>query len=291
MSKFKTSKTSIPIPTQLNEEDFNQFILPHLSMPKRGPKCQIGYHKLFNYILKVLYTGMPWKELPIVLNPETGKGEIHYSNVYKHFAKWQADGSWECVFNSSVFLLKTEERLDTSVIHGDGSDTIAKKGGEGIGYSGHKHQKGEKTMAIVDNNGYILSPMTVDSVNRHDTTRLPKSFNHLSYLKRVIGLELRGTLFNLDAGFDSLINRQSVFNHQMKPNIKENPRNRLSVKKGRKRLFNHEVYEKRFCVERTFAWKDKFRRLLIRFEPISARFQAFKLIAYTLINLRKFCTT
>jgi hypothetical protein len=25
-------------------------------MPKRGPKCKIGYHRLFNLILWVLYT-------------------------------------------------------------------------------------------------------------------------------------------------------------------------------------------------------------------------------------------
>ncbi|MCK5523499.1 MAG: hypothetical protein KAI83_10235 [Thiomargarita sp.] len=226
MSKISTSKNTNSIPTQVNEEDFNEFILPYLSMPKRGPKCQIGYHKLFNYILKVLYTGMQWKELPIALNVETGQREIHYSNVYKHFAKWQRDGSWECAFNSSVSLLNCSDQLDISVIHGDASNTVAKKGGDGIGYSGHKHQKGEKTMAIVDNNGYILSPMTVDSVNRHDTTLLPKSLNHLSQLKKSIGLELKGTLFNLDAGFDSLINRKYIFNRQMKPNIKENPRNR-----------------------------------------------------------------
>jgi len=197
----------------------------------------------------------------------------------------------QVLFNSSVSLLNCSDQLDISVIHGDASNTIAKKGGDGIGYSGHKHQKGEKTMAIVDNNGYILSPMTVDSVNRHDTILLPKSLNHLSQLKKSIGLELKGTLFNLDAGFDSLINRKYIFNRQMKPNIKENPRNRQQPKRGRKRLFDKEIYSLRYCVERTFAWQDKFKRLLIRFETIQARHQAFKLIAYTLINLREFCTT
>jgi transposase len=209
MSKLSTSKNkSTPIPTQLNEQDFNGFILPHLSMPKRGPKCQIGYHKVFNYILKVLYTGRQWEERPIELDLETGKREIHYTNVYKHFAKWQTDGSWERVFNSSVFFLNTQEQLDVSIIHGDGSNTIAKKGGDGIGYSGHQHQKGEKTMAIVENNGYILSPMTVDSVNRHDTSLLPESLNHLSKLKKNIGLALKGTVFHRDSGFDSLANRK-----------------------------------------------------------------------------------
>ena len=32
-------------------------------MPKRGPRCKIGYHKMFNYILKVLRTGIQWDEL------------------------------------------------------------------------------------------------------------------------------------------------------------------------------------------------------------------------------------
>ncbi len=51
-------------------------------MPQRGPDCKIGYHKAFNYILKVLYTGMQWKELPIEKGPD-GKAEIHYTGIYK----------------------------------------------------------------------------------------------------------------------------------------------------------------------------------------------------------------
>src|SRR5436853_4524602 len=54
-----------PIPVQLSATEFHAFILPHLSMPKRGPKCKLGYHRLFNLILWVLYTGMQWKGLPV----------------------------------------------------------------------------------------------------------------------------------------------------------------------------------------------------------------------------------
>ena len=39
-----------PIPVQLSEKEFNEFILPYLSMPKRGPNHKIGYHRLFNLI-------------------------------------------------------------------------------------------------------------------------------------------------------------------------------------------------------------------------------------------------
>jgi len=42
-------------------------------------------------------------------------------------------------------------------------------------------------------------------------------------------------------------------------------------------------------VERSFAWEDKFKRLLLRFELIQQRHYGMKLLVYTLINLRKFC--
>ena len=60
-------------------------------------------------------------------------------------------------------------------------------------------------------------------------------------------------------------------------------------KRGRKRLFNAAIHALRMRVERTFAWEDKFKRLLLRFEHIQQRHYGMKLLAYTMINLRAFC--
>ncbi len=56
MSTRAKHAATTPIPVQLSAPEFNEFILPHLSRPKRGPKCKLGYHRLFNLILWVLYT-------------------------------------------------------------------------------------------------------------------------------------------------------------------------------------------------------------------------------------------
>ena len=93
---------------------------------------------------------------------------------------------------------------------------------------------------------------------------------------------------NLDGGFDSRANRKCMFNAGMIPNIKENPRNRKTTKRGRKRFFNAAIHALRMRVERTFAWEDTFKRLLLRFERIQQRHYGMKLLAYTLINLRAF---
>src|SRR5438093_6438299 len=127
MSTAAPKPATTPIPVQLSEPEFEAFILPHLSMPKRGPKCKLGYHRVFNLILWVLYTGMQWKCLPVPKDAN-GAPAIHYTTVYKVFAKWADDGSLWQAFIASVRHLAAEKRLDTSVLHGDGTNTVAKKG-------------------------------------------------------------------------------------------------------------------------------------------------------------------
>src|SRR5246127_5867160 len=127
MSLLAQKPVITPIPVQLSEHEFDAFILPHLSMPKRGPKCKLGYYRVFNLILWLLYTGMQWKCLPVPTDPD-GKPAIHYTTVYKVFAKWADDGSLWQAFVASVRHLAAEQQLDLSVLHGDGTQTVAKKG-------------------------------------------------------------------------------------------------------------------------------------------------------------------
>jgi Transposase DDE domain len=144
-------------------------------------------------------------------------------------------------------------------------------------------------LAITNNNGYVVSPLLVAPVNETDMVLLPDGLNTLKKVANQIGLNLRGAYLNLDGGFDSMRNRKMIFNAGMIPNIKENPRNRKATKRGRKRLFNEAIHALRMRVERTFAWEDKFKRLLLRFERMQQRHYGMKLMAYTLLNLREFC--
>ena len=117
--------TSIPV--QLSDPEFTACIFPHLPRPKRGPKCKLGYPRLFHLIFWVLSTGMPWQCLPIPKDTH-GQPEIHSTNVYRAFAKWADDGSLRQAFMASVGHLSDEKTLDLRVRHGDGTNTVAKKG-------------------------------------------------------------------------------------------------------------------------------------------------------------------
>jgi len=127
MSTTAPKPVTTPIPVQLSEPEFEAFLLPHLSMPKRGPKCKLGYDRVFNLILRVFYTGMQWKCWPVP-HDTNGTPAIYYTTVYKVFARWADDGSLWQAFLASVRHLAAEKPLDTSVLHGDGTNTVAKKG-------------------------------------------------------------------------------------------------------------------------------------------------------------------
>lgn len=109
------------LPRKVSQNEFNTFIKPCLSKAKsRQPK--ISYYKIFNYILYVLRTGMQWDEL------HPYRKEISWQAVYYHHNKWSKDGSYKGLFENSIITLDALGKLDLSILHGDGSNVVAKKG-------------------------------------------------------------------------------------------------------------------------------------------------------------------
>ena len=277
------------IPTYLNLEQFEEFVLPHLHIASRGPQPKLSLHAIFNYILKLLYLGCQWKELPIARD-ENGQPEIHYSRIYRAFRRFEFHGCFENIFTASVSLLHQKKYLDTSVIHGDGTTTAAKKGGDNLGFSGHKHMKGDKVVAFCDRNCNVIAPFVTAPGNRNESPLLLNALPQVTRVAQAVGLNLNQTIVSLDGIYDSRRNRKAIFNRGMIPNIKENLRGRTTPKPGKKRLFEIAIFQERFrTIERVFAWEDKFKRLLLRFERISELHYALKSLAYTMINLRHFC--
>ena len=77
----------------LCKDTINNWIIPFLSVGKRGFKSNFDLASIFLLILKRLKTGVQWRELPIESYFE--KGEISWQNVYYYFNKWSKDGSFQ----------------------------------------------------------------------------------------------------------------------------------------------------------------------------------------------------
>lgn len=176
--------------------------------------------------------------------------------------------------------------MDLEQLNLDGSHAIAKKGGESVAYQGRKKAKTSNILPITDGKGYILASTGIVAGNHNDSFNLKPHLQAAFKSIKRLGLLIAGAYFNADMAFDTREARKTCFNHGLIPNIPENRRNRKSPKRGRKRLFNADIYKRRFTSERSFAWIDKFRALLIRFDRKDAHFLGSHHIAFALINLR-----
>jgi transposase len=212
------------------------------------------------------------------------KKESSYSAVYHHFSKWSHDQSLKTVWKQSILTIQDD--LNLSELNLDGTHTLAKKGGPSVAYQRRKKGKTSNILPITDGNGYIIASTGIIAGNHNDAYQLKPHLQTAFKDMKKLGLPIAGAYFNADKAFDTKDARKTCFNHGLIPNIPENKRNRKRTKRGRKRLFNEEIYHRRFCAERTFAWVDKFKRLLIRFERYDTCFFGAHCIAFTMINLR-----
>ena len=153
---------------------------------------------------------------------------------------------------------------------------VSQKGGEAVTYQGRKRAKTSN----------ILPSTDIVAGHHNDAFDLKLQLQTAFKTIKRLGISIAGAYFNADSGFDTLDARKVCFNHGLIPNIAENKRNRKHVKRGRKRFFNPPIYKQRFASERTFAWIDKFRALLVRFDIKKIYFMGSHFLAFSLINLR-----
>ncbi len=150
--------------------------------------------------------------------------------------------------------------------------------------------KGDKVVALCDRNCNVIAPFVSAPGNRNESPLLRDALPQVIRIAGEARLDLRDTVVSLDGVYDCRSNRKAIFNRGMVPNINPNPRGRKRTKRGRKALFDLAIFKERFrTIERVFAWEDKFRRLLLRFDRISQLRYALKTMAYTMINLRHYC--
>ena len=144
-------------------------------------------------------------------------------------------------------------------------------------------------MAITDNHGFIIGPITIKPVNPHNTTILPEALSDIIVFSQRIGVELSGSALTLDSEFDSKANHKLIREHGLIPVIYPSRRNaKEPIVIARKfRWFDKEIYKDRYKVERTFGWKpDTYRKLALSYDKLKETRLGFRHLAYSMINFR-----
>src|SRR2546429_4711235 len=229
---------------------------PEENVPDGRPGCKpIPTRRVLEAVLWILNTGAQWHMLP--------QGYPNYKTLHRRFQQWCREE-----------VLREQVEIEESECFIDATFASAKGGGEEIGPT--RRGKGVKIMAIVDRHGLPLSVSTY-AANHHEVTLVQLSFEF--YMIEAKPENLIGDRAYDSDPLDEQLRREGV---EM---IAPHRCNRKRKTQDGRRL---RRYERRWIVERFFAWIQWRRRLLVRWEYYPINFLGFVQLAAICILLRQF---
>ena len=262
-----------------DEQKYNKKeICPHLKFGNHLGNTKVKQVQVIEAILFRLKTGCQWRELPM---KQFFRTKYKWQSVYYHFQKWCKDGSREIVWNKA--LEKHKGILDLSSIQLDGTHTPSKRGGEAVAYQGRKKCNTSNMLILADNQGTPLACSEAVAGNHNDAYALETTVDVMLQDIRHSTIATEGLFLNADSGFDTKEFRNYCYKNEIIANIGQNKRNGNPTEY----IFDDLLYKCRFVIERTNAWMDGFKALLVRFETNKIHWKALNLLAFSVILLRQ----
>lgn len=227
---------------------------------------------IFDAIVYVLRTGCQWHALPRSVYAPA-------STVHARFSQWVHAGvfhrAWQVLlthYDDVVGIGWKWQALDAAI-------TKAPLGGQATGPSPvDRAKRGTKRSMLTDRRGAPLS-VVVTAANTHDKTVALATLDAIA-VDRPEKVAYRVHHLCLDKGYDY-------------DDVIAGVRQRDYILHGSRRgeqtplLANRKKHPaRRWVVERTAAWQNRFRRLLIRWEKTQANYEAMIQLASVLIIFR-----
>jgi len=235
--------------------------------PSRPGRKPIPTRNVIEAVLWILNTGAQWHMLP--------QCYPNYKTVHRRFQHWCRNEVLRDVLVDLANALREEGTIDESECFIDATFASAKGGGDEIGPT--KRGKGVKIMAIVDRHGLPLAVST-HAANHHEVTLVQLSFE----------------FYMIEAKPDYLIGDRAYDSDKLDEELREEgiemiaPHRRNRVKPRTQDGRRLRRYERRWLVERFFAWIQWQRRLLVRWEYYAENFLGFVQLASITILLKQF---
>lgn len=232
--------------------------------PGRGrPRVYLD-RVMYNAILYVLRGGIQWRLLP----PPFPR----WQTVYSRFRRWADSGIWEKLTDTLRGELRLELGREPAPSAGiiDSQSVPTGPGGGAIGYDAGKKVKGRKRHLVVDTQGTVLAVL-VTPANVQDPVAAPE------VLAQAKARSARLKLIWGDGRYHGPIVQTAA--HTLDLTIEV-----VSPPPGQR---GFQVLPRRWVIERTFAWLDRYRRLARDWEAASWSACAFIDIAASNLIARR----
>ena len=225
---------------------------------RRTGRPRLDAENILNAIDLVLRSGMAWRHLKHTHFTDT----CHYTTIHKTFTKWVDLGVFEATYKTILRLDASRRRRGPRYYCIDSTQVKNQYGRDCVGPNPtDRGRKGTKLSVLVDDRGVPIA-LACFGANISDFRTVEDTFD-----KKKLPLRPRRTLY-ADKGYDSARIRSFVSSMGLKPCIARRgsvtPRYQVSPPG---------------VVENLFAWLDKYRRLLVRYEVKIAAYLQFTYLA------------
>jgi putative transposase len=229
------------------------------------------FRLIFDAILYVLRTGCQWQAIP---RQEYAAG----STVHGRFRQWVRQGVFKSAWQVLARYYDRQVGIDWQWQALDAAITKAPLGGEATGPSPvDRRKRGTKRSCLTDRRGAPLA-VEVTAANTHDKRVALQTLDQ-TVVARPKCAAKRPHL-SLDKGYDYEDTIAGVIQRGYVLHLKRRGQATQLIR-GRRRY-----PARRWVVERTHAWYNKFRRLLVRWERKREHYEALVHFASVLILFR-----
>lgn len=241
-----------------------------LIAPVLAPQTSRGRPRLhtdrliYNAILYVLRGGISWRMLPSPFPP--------WPTVYGRFRTWADNGIWQKLTNTMRQTLRIELGRDPNPSAGviDSQSVPTGPGGGVVGNDPAKKVRGRKRHLLVDTEGLVVS-VVVTPANVQDPVAAPE------VLEEAVACSSRLAHIWGDARYQGKLVSWARETLGISLEIVKRPPGQRGF----------VVQPRRWVVERSFAWLDRYRRLARDWEAASWSACAFVHIAASNLMARR----
>lgn len=254
---------------------------------RRGVPPRYGRRALVDACCYVVRSGCAWRMLPQEFPP--------WQNVYRTFRRWSAQGKFERMHDRLRTQWRERENragAPSAAVLDAQSTRSSPQGGEG-GYDAGKKVKGRKRHLLVDTLGLVLAvSVTAASVQDRDGAHPVMAAGMAKYpsIERVF----------VDSGYAGRCAQTLSQCHDLAVEVVRHPANKnvgCWARPEQADLFTVKadaegfvVLAKRWVVERTHAWNERARRLVMHHDRLSSVSETWVWLAEARLLLRRLTT-
>lgn len=251
-------------PTDVSDEEW-AFSAPYLTlMVEQAPQRKHELRAMFNALRWMARAGAPWRLLPNDFPP--------WEAVYQQTQRWLQAGCFEAMVNDLRSILRVAQGRDgqpTPAIFDGRTMRSTCESGPRAGYDGYKRKKGSNVHMAVDTLGYLLAAQVTPA----DQQELAQVESLAREVQEVTGETVMVAF--VDQGYTGEEPAAAVKAEGIDLQVIKQP----EAKKG------FVLLPRRWMVERSFGWVNRFRRLARDYERLPETLEGLYFVVFTILML------